>query len=89
MSNVMYSEGMTREDIDPASVLAQLSPAQRRVMAAVERQRAGDPAIRVARPTREVLLRLGLMERGAPGQGHYTTALGDAVAHLALAQGDR
>jgi hypothetical protein len=69
-----------------AAVLRQLSPAQRRIMAAVERRNAGEPAVRVARPTREVLLRLGLMEPGEPGQGHYTTELGDAVARLAAAQ---
>jgi hypothetical protein len=67
-----------------ATTLRQLSPAQRRIMANVERQRVGDPAVRVSRPTREVLLRLGLMERGATG--HYTTELGDAVARLAVEQ---
>lgn len=64
-------------------VLASLSPHQRRVLAAVHRQRVGEPAVRVARPTRGVFLRKGLMEVGAPGTGHYTTALGDAVARLA------
>lgn len=62
-------------------VLARLSPHQRRVLAAVHRQQVGDPAVQVSRPTREVFLRWGLMERGE--LGHYTTALGDVVARLA------
>lgn len=65
-------------------VLASLSPHQRRVLAAVHRQTVRVVSVRVARPTREVFLRKGLIERGA--LGHYTTALGDVVARLAAEQ---
>lgn len=62
-------------------VLASLSPHQRRVLAAVHRQQVGEHGGRTARPTREVFLRKGLIERGE--LGHYTTELGDVVARLA------
>jgi len=85
VSGAVYSESMSEVATTAADVLRQLSPAQRRIMARVERQRVGDPAVRVPRPTREALLRLGLMESSERG-GHYTTELGDAVARLAAEQ---
>lgn len=89
------AEGPIETDVDERmlehtaeQVLASLSPHQRRIMAAVHRQQVGEPAVRVARLTGDVFLRKGLMERGAPGQGSYTTPLGDVVARLAAGPED-
>lgn len=62
----------------------QLSPAQERVLR--ESQGYVRGGHKVSAPTRKVLLRLGLIEQGPAGQGHYTTTWGDAVGEELVAR---
>lgn len=60
----------------------QLSPAQERVL--IESQGYVRGGSQVTRPTRKVLVRLGLIEQRA--RDHYTTAWGDAVGEELVAR---
>lgn len=60
-------------------VYGALSPTQGAVLARLDT----DGTVKAPRPTRAALIRLGLLERGEPGQGYFLTDLGMDVARLA------